>query len=95
MANQTNTDIAALQADIKRLRADRKKIALASSAQADELKVYKQIAEIEDLVDGETSKDDVKKSKPHPDVFAAALESLGNPPFVLATVQRGNHPPSE
>ena len=60
-----------------RLAADKKKIALASSAKQDEVKVYKQIARIEDLVQAETSKDDVEKSKPHPDIFAVALQKLG------------------
>jgi HAD superfamily hydrolase (TIGR01549 family) len=52
-------------------------IALASSAKADELKTYKKIADIEDLVEEETSADDAEKSKPHPDIFEAALERLG------------------
>jgi beta-phosphoglucomutase-like phosphatase (HAD superfamily) len=46
----------------------------------DELKAYKKIARIDDLIQTETSSGDVKKSKPHPDVFAAALEELGNIP---------------
>ena len=51
-------------------------IALASSAKADELKTYKKIADIEDLVEEETSADDAEKSKPHPDIFEAALARL-------------------
>jgi len=53
-------------------------IALASSAKEDELKAYKKIADIEDLVEEETSADDADKSKPHPDIFEAALERLGD-----------------
>ena len=53
-------------------------IALASSAKADELKTYKKLARIEDLVEEETSADDAEKSKPHPDIFVAALERLGD-----------------
>jgi phosphoglycolate phosphatase-like HAD superfamily hydrolase len=60
----------------QRLRADEKRIVLASSAAGDELSTYKQKAEIEDLVQDETSKDDAEKSKPHPDIFAAALAKL-------------------
>jgi HAD superfamily hydrolase (TIGR01549 family) len=60
----------------ERLRSDGKKIALASSAKEDELNVYKQIARIEDLVQAETSRDDVSRSKPHPDIFEAALQAL-------------------
>src|SRR3954471_23695238 len=42
------------------------KIVLASSAKGDELRHYKRIARIEDLVDGEVSGDDVEHSKPCP-----------------------------
>jgi HAD superfamily hydrolase (TIGR01549 family) len=60
-----------------KLKANGKRIALASSAKEDELKTYKKIAQIEDLVEEETSADDADKSKPHPDIFEAALERLG------------------
>jgi HAD superfamily hydrolase (TIGR01509 family) len=53
------------------------KLALASSAKRDELEVYKQILHIEDLIDAETSADDADRSKPHPDIFQAALRRLG------------------
>jgi HAD superfamily hydrolase (TIGR01509 family) len=62
----------------ERIIADDKRIALASSAKEDELKVYKKIANIEDLVDEETSADDAEKSKPHPDIFKVALKRLGD-----------------
>ncbi|HEX8845007.1 MAG TPA: HAD family hydrolase [Pyrinomonadaceae bacterium] len=61
---------------LRRIRDDRLRIALASSAKEEELKVYKKIARIEDLVEEETSADDADKSKPHPDIFEAALERL-------------------
>jgi phosphoglycolate phosphatase-like HAD superfamily hydrolase len=51
-------------------------IVLASSAKKDELGFYKKIAGIDDLVEKETSSDDVDKSKPHPDIFEAALTLL-------------------
>ncbi len=54
--------------------------ALASSARGDELKIYERIANIEDLVEVETSSADAERSKPHPDIFVAALERLGNVP---------------
>jgi len=54
------------------------KLALASSAKGDELKQYERIAHIEDLVHVETSSADAEKSKPHPDIFEAALARLGN-----------------
>jgi phosphoglycolate phosphatase-like HAD superfamily hydrolase len=55
-------------------------VALASSAAGDELETYKQIAGIEDLIDVETSSDDADKSKPHPDIFEAAIQQLGGVP---------------
>jgi HAD superfamily hydrolase (TIGR01549 family) len=62
----------------ERIRKDDKRIALASSAKEDEIKTYKQIARIGDLVEAETSSDDAEKSKPYPDIFHAALEGLGH-----------------
>lgn len=56
------------------------RIALASSAKGDELDMYKQIARIDDLIEAETSKDDAERSKPHPDIFAAALRRLPGVP---------------
>jgi HAD superfamily hydrolase (TIGR01509 family) len=63
---------------IERIRDNGQQIALASSAKADELGTYKKIAGIEDLIDEETSADDASKSKPHPDIFEAALGRLGD-----------------
>ncbi|HZH90756.1 MAG TPA: HAD family hydrolase [Pyrinomonadaceae bacterium] len=62
----------------ERIRRDGKRIALASSAKRDELKVYKELARIADLIEEETSADDAEKSKPHPDIFEAALAALGD-----------------
>jgi HAD superfamily hydrolase (TIGR01549 family) len=70
----------------ERVRADGKRIALASSAKGDELETYKKLARIEDLVHEETSADDAEKSKPHPDIFVASLEQLGDPPREQAIV---------
>jgi HAD superfamily hydrolase (TIGR01509 family) len=60
----------------QRLKAAGQTIVLASSAKEAELETYKQIAGIEDLVDTQTSSDDAEKSKPHPDIFEAALAGL-------------------
>lgn len=60
----------------ERILADGKRIALASSAKGDELEAYKRLARIEGLIEAETSSDDVEKSKPHPDIFEAALGRL-------------------
>jgi HAD superfamily hydrolase (TIGR01509 family) len=56
------------------------KVALASSAKRDELDAYKKIANIEDLVDENTSADDADRAKPHPDIFQATLDKLGLKP---------------
>jgi HAD superfamily hydrolase (TIGR01509 family) len=60
----------------KRILADRKQVALASSAKGDELESYERIARIEDLVQKEADKDDAAQSKPAPDIFQAALDKL-------------------
>jgi HAD superfamily hydrolase (TIGR01509 family) len=60
-----------------RLRNDGRTIALASSAKHEELETYKRIARIDDLTDTQTSSEDAEKSKPHPDIFQAALARLG------------------
>jgi len=63
----------------ERIRDDGKNIVLASSAKGDELDAYKKIANIEDLVEKETSSDDVENSKPDPDIIHAAVSKLHNP----------------
>lgn len=60
----------------ERLLKDGKHIVLASSAKKDEVEQYKEIAQIADLIKAETSSDDAEKSKPHPDIFIAALAEL-------------------
>jgi HAD superfamily hydrolase (TIGR01509 family) len=62
----------------ERLRRDGKRIALASSAKGDELERYQKLAGIADLVEVATSSDDAERSKPHPDIFRAALQRLGS-----------------
>lgn len=64
----------------QRLLADGRRPVLASSAAGDELATYKERAGIADLVDLETSKDEVEESKPQPDIFAVALKKLALPP---------------
>jgi len=63
----------------ERVRADGKRIALASSAKADELHAYISMTNVGDLIETATSSGDAAKSKPHPDIFDAALDRLGNP----------------
>lgn len=69
-----------VRALFERLRADGKQIALASSAKSDELAHYKDVAHIGDLIDAQTTSDDAEKTKPHPDIFLAALERLHDLP---------------
>jgi HAD superfamily hydrolase (TIGR01509 family) len=70
----------------EQLRRDGVKVALASSSKKEDLAAYKKIAGIKDLVEAETSSDDADRSKPHPDIFEAALASVGKstPTHVLA-----------
>ena len=65
-----------VRALFERLRRDGVRCVLASSAKQDELGFYKKLIEIEDLVEAETSSDDAEKSKPHPDIFEAAMARL-------------------
>ena len=60
------------------IKADDLKIILASSARKETIEHYKKLLEIANLIDGATSTDDVAKSKPEPDIFASALEQLGD-----------------
>ena len=69
-----------VRALFERVKQDGLKIALASSAKKDELKHYAQLLSIEDLIEAGTSSDDAEKSKPHPDIFQAAVEKLSGVP---------------
>jgi HAD superfamily hydrolase (TIGR01509 family) len=62
----------------ERIKAAGAKIVLASSSKGPDLEAYKKITRIGDLIEGETSSDDAAKSKPHPDIFEAALKNLGD-----------------
>jgi HAD superfamily hydrolase (TIGR01549 family) len=53
-----------------------KRVVLASSGSRDEVEEYKRIAGIADLIESDTSSDDAQRSKPHPDIFLAAMEKL-------------------
>ena len=62
------------------IKADDIKVVLASSAKTEMLEHYKKLLDIENLVDGATSTDDVEQSKPEAEIFQAALNKLGNIP---------------
>ena len=61
-------------------KSDTLNLAPRSTAKQDELDVYKKIARIDDLIDTVACSEEVKKSKPHPDICATAMEKLGNIP---------------
>jgi HAD superfamily hydrolase (TIGR01509 family) len=63
-----------------RMKESEIRVALASSANQDDLDAYKKIANISDLVDESTSADDADRSKPHPDIFESAIKKLGTKP---------------
>ena len=75
-----------VRALVERVRAAGRRVALASSASTDELAAHKKIADIADLVDGETSADDADRSKPCPDIFEAVLHRfhVANPTEAIA-----------
>lgn len=63
----------------QRIKNDGKKIALASTAKAEQVNIYKEIACIADLVDCAVCSEEVAESKPHGDICRVALQKLGNP----------------
>ncbi len=65
---------------LTRIKERHHRIGLASSAKSDEVAIYKRLANIAELVDAETSADDVDCSKPCPDVFEVALGRLRTEP---------------
>jgi HAD superfamily hydrolase (TIGR01509 family) len=71
---------------LERVRRDGKRIALASSGKADEVEANRRLLGLDDrLVDGATTSDDADRSKPHPDIFEAALaEARARPEEAIA-----------
>lgn len=65
---------------LERVKADGKKVALASSGENDVVEANKRIANIEGVADVETGAGDVDRSKPHPDIFGVVLKKLGEMP---------------
>ena len=59
---------------LARTRQSGRKVVLASSASKEELEHYLHLLNARDLVDADTTIDDVKTSKPAPDIFATALK---------------------
>ena len=70
---------------LERLKAAGIRLSLATSASTKDLEIYKKIVGMEDLIEEQSSADDADRSKPHPDIFQAALKRLGlKPEEVLA-----------
>lgn len=61
-----------------RARAEGLRLALASSAKKDELEWNRRLLDLDpSLLCGATTSDDAERSKPHPDIFQAALAATG------------------
>src|SRR2546421_2208634 len=65
---------------LNRMREQGLKLAIASSAQPDELRSLLQIVGAADLIEDKTSSEDAKRSKPDPDVMQVTLKKVGYPP---------------
>jgi HAD superfamily hydrolase (TIGR01509 family) len=87
----------------ERIKTDGLQIALASSAKEEELEQHKKNLKIADLLEAATSADDTERSKPHPDIFQAALDGLddvepeeavviGDSPFDIEAAGRAGIP---
>jgi HAD superfamily hydrolase (TIGR01549 family) len=61
---------------IERIEAAGQTVVLASSCKQEEVDHHVRAAEIGDFIDGVTTVDDADRSKPDPDIFAAALERI-------------------
>jgi HAD superfamily hydrolase (TIGR01509 family) len=61
---------------LERLHQDGLRVAVASSSKTDTLSFYVDLLHIRDVLDCVTSADEAKRSKPCPDIFAAALNDL-------------------
>lgn len=67
-----------VKALFQRIRDQGLRIALASSGKEDEIDHYVQeLLGVGDLIELRTTSDDAERSKPYPDIFAAALSQLG------------------
>lgn len=82
------------------LREEGREIVLASSAKAGEVDHYLDLLDARERVTGWTTSADVERTKPHPDLVAAALERLdadeavlvGDTPWDVAAAERAGVP---
>ena len=61
---------------LERLRASGQRVVLASSGKGEEVEHYQELLGIGGLVDAMTTSDEAESSKPHPDIFEAALAKV-------------------
>lgn len=62
------------------------KLALASSSNPDEVEYYVELLGVGEIIEGSTSKEDARFSKPSPEIFQAALERTRSDPARTLTV---------
>jgi HAD superfamily hydrolase (TIGR01509 family) len=67
------TPLAGARELVLRVQRDGKRAVLASSGKKDEVEHNRKLLGLDGELDGETSADDAERSKPHPDIFEAAL----------------------
>jgi HAD superfamily hydrolase (TIGR01509 family) len=68
---------------IEDLKADGRKVVLASSAKQQEVDHYLDLLDARELVDGWTTSADVEQTKPEPDLVQAALDRLDGEEAVM------------
>ena len=64
---------------VQRVQQNGLEIGIASSAKGEELGKLIKVAQVDDLVEHETSSSDADESKPDPDIVQAAIDKLGCP----------------
>jgi phosphoglycolate phosphatase-like HAD superfamily hydrolase len=69
-----------VRALLERMRGDGLSLVVATSASEDDLKALLGAAGVDDLLDDATSAGEIDRSKPSPDVVAAAVRKAGRPP---------------
>ena len=68
------------------IKRDGGRIALATDCQSDELRRYRSLMNVDDLIDAIACGDEVSTGKPDPALVELALDHLGGPPPAFATM---------
>jgi phosphoglycolate phosphatase-like HAD superfamily hydrolase len=77
---------ACVRALLERMRADRLRLVVASSAQSEELEPLLARAGVADLIEARADSGDADRSKPDPDIVCAALDRSGLSPHEVVLV---------